>query len=45
MAGKTLTYKSLLEMARRYQVEENELFIAAAKQYMIQRKIKSFGTY
>lgn len=39
MAGKTLTYKSLLEMARRYQVEENELFIAAAKQYMIQRKI------
>ena len=39
MAGKTITYNSLMEMARRYQVDENELFIAAAKQFMIQRNV------
>ena len=39
MAGKRITYTGLMRMAKRYGVEKNEMFIAAAGQYMVQREV------
>ena len=39
MAKKTATYDELLKMAKSYGVENNALFLAAAKQYDLQQKV------
>ena len=39
MAKKTATYDELLEMAKSYGVENNALFLAAAKQYDLQQRV------
>jgi len=39
MAKKGTTYDELLKMAKSYGVEENALFLAAAKQYDLQQKV------
>ena len=39
MARKSATYKDLLQMAEEYGVEENALFLSAAKNYEIQKKL------
>lgn len=39
MAKIATTYDELLKMARRYGVDQNALFLAAAKQYDLQQKV------
>lgn len=39
MARKTATYKDLLRLAEEYGVDDNALFLSAAKEYEIQRKV------
>ena len=39
MAKVTTTYDDLMELARRYGVETNALFVASAKQYATQQKV------
>ena len=39
MAKKTATYDELLKMAKSYGVENNALFLAAAKQYDLQQRV------
>ena len=39
MAKIAITYDELLKMARRYGVDQNALFLAAAKQYDLQQKV------
>ena len=39
MAKKTATYDELLKMAKSYGVDQNALFIAAAKQYDLQQRV------
>ena len=39
MAKKTTTYDELLKMAKSYGVDNNALFLAAAKQYDLQQKV------
>lgn len=39
MAKMATTYDELLKMARRYGVDQNALFLAAAKQYDLQQKV------
>ena len=39
MAKKTTTYDELLKMAKSYGVDQNALFLAAAKQYDLQQKV------
>ena len=39
MAKKTATYNELLKMARSYGVDQNALFLAAAKQYDLQQRV------
>ena len=39
MAGKKITYTGLMRMAKTYGVEKNEMFIAAAGQYITQREV------
>lgn len=39
MAGKITTYDELLKMAKSYGVDQNALFLAAAKQYDLQQKV------
>lgn len=39
MAKLANTYDELLKMARRYGVDQNALFLAAAKQYALQQKV------
>ena len=39
MARKTATYKELLQMAEEYGVQDNALFLSAANNYQIQKKI------
>lgn len=39
MAKMATTYDELLKMARRYGVDQNALFLAAAKQYALQQKV------
>ncbi len=39
MPGKRITYAGLMKMAKRYGVEKNEMFIAAAGQYITQREV------
>lgn len=39
MAGKRITYTGLMRMAKRFGVEKNEMFIAAAGQYIAQREV------
>ena len=39
MAKIATTYDELLKMARRYGVDQNALFLAAAKQYNLQQKV------
>ena len=39
MAKKTTTYDELLKMAKSYGVDQNALFLAAAKQYDIQQRV------
>ena len=39
MAKKAATYDELLKMAKSYGVENNALFLAAAKQYDLQQKV------
>lgn len=39
MAKKTATYDELLNMAKRYGVEKNALFLAAAEQYDLQLRV------
>ena len=39
MPRKTATYKDLLRLAEEYGVDENALFLSAAKQYELQRKV------
>ena len=41
MARKTATYKDLLRLAEEYGVDDNALFLSAAKEYEIQRKVIS----
>ena len=41
MPRKTATYKDLLRLAEEYGVDENALFLSAAKEYEIQRKVIS----
>ena len=41
MVRKAATYKDLLRLAEEYGVSENALFISAAKQYELQRKVIS----
>lgn len=39
MAVKKVTYAKLMEMAERYGVSDNALFISAANQYLVQQKV------
>ena len=39
MARKTATYRELLQMAEEYGVEDNALFLSAANNYQIQKKL------
>lgn len=39
MARKTATYKELMQMAEDYGVSENALFLSAANNYQIQKKL------
>ncbi len=39
MAKNTTTYDELLKMAKSYGVDQNALFLAAAKQYDLQQKV------
>ena len=39
MAKKTATYDELLKMAKSYGVDQNALFLAAAKQYDLQQRV------
>jgi hypothetical protein len=39
MAKKTTTYDDLLKMAKSYGVDQNALFLAAAKQYALQQRV------
>lgn len=39
MAGKKITYQFLMKMAKKYGVDKNEMFIAAAGQYAVQREV------
>ena len=39
MAKKTTTYDELLKMAKSYGVDQNALFLAAAKQYDLQQRV------
>ena len=39
MAKKATTYDELLKMAKSYGVDQNALFLAAAKQYDLQQKV------
>ena len=39
MAGKKTTYAGLMRMAKKYGVEKNEMFVAAAGQYITQRGV------
>jgi len=39
MARKTANYKDLLRLAEEYGVSDNALFLSAAKEYEIQRKV------
>lgn len=39
MGKQTTTFDELMELARRYGVEDNALFVASAKQYATQQKV------
>lgn len=39
MAAKKITYAGLMKMAKSYGVDKNELFVAAAGQYIAQREV------
>lgn len=39
MARKTATYKELMQMAEEYGVDDNALFLSAANNYQIQKKL------
>lgn len=39
MAGKKITYTGLVKMAKKYGVDKNEMFVAAAGQYITQQEV------